>query len=288
MLKSKPVIGVANQKGGVGKTTIIRIVLEYLAKYLELKVLACDLDSQVSLSARYLDIVKNPITGQKEPPIHDSYSPNEYMQDDWDGRSTIANIFFGEPVIPYKTRIQNIEIAPADEAKLLKADTAKQYDILEQIHTQLYKFITLPDLQNEYDAFLLDTPPARGPITACAFKAMTHLIIPLELEMQSVEGLQGILTSWKQEALQRPPEYPLELVGILPNKVHSRRSSDAKFLKELEESIGEHIMPFKMFDRTDYPESDLNNRSIFELPNSNEAKKESIRLGKFIEKRIFV
>ena len=287
MLKLKPVIGVANQKGGVGKTTLIRIILEYLAKYLNLKVLACDLDSQVSLSARYLDIHKNPITGQKEPPIHESYNPEDSSQSEWDGRSTIANIFFGEPVIPYKTRVKNIEIAPADEAKLLKADGAKQHDILEQIYNQLFKFLMLPDLQKEYDAFLLDTPPARGPITACAFKAMTHLVIPLELEMQSVEGLQGILTSWKQEALQRPPEYPLHLVGILPNKVHSRRSSDARFLKELEESIGEYIMPFKMLDRTDYPESDLNNRSIFDLPNSNEAKKEGLQLGKFIEKRVF-
>lgn len=288
-MKYKPVIGTANQKGGVGKTTNIRIIAEYLAIYGNKKILLCDMDTQYSLSARYLGVHKNQVTGKKEPPIHPSYKPTDPSHQKWDGKSSIGNIFFGEGVRPYSTRIPNIEIAPSDEKKLSEAEDVKRQEIAELVYCQLYKFITSPDIQSAYDAFLIDTPPAKSsPLTMAAFKAMTHLIIPLEIETQSLEGLQGILTLWKQEALQRPADYPLHLLGILPNKVHSRRAHDKGLLKNLEKGhLKEYLMPMQLVDRKQYPEADYYNKSIFDLPEGDEAKIECIQLGKFIEARVF-
>lgn len=288
MQTSKPIIGVANQKGGVGKTTTVRILLEYFAILLKKKVLGIDFDSQYSLTARYLGIHKNPVTDAKEPPIHPDYNPNDPEQADWDGKSSIANIFFGEPVIPYSTLIKNLYIAASDETKLIKVADIKRSEMAEKVHHQLHKFLTLDDLQNDYDAFVIDTPPAKEHLTIAAVKAMTHLIIPLEMELQSLEGLQGFLTLWKQEALQRPADYPLHLLGVLPSKFHSRRSDDEKIYNDVKQMIGEEfLIPTKLVDRAQYPQVDIRNMSIFELPNSDPAKQECLKLGEFVKKRVF-
>lgn len=288
MLISKPVIGIANQKGGVGKTTTAKILLEYFALLLNKKVLGIDFDPQYSLTARYLGIHKNPVTDTKEPPIHPDFNPNDPEQSNWDGKSSIANIFFGEPVIPYSTRIKNLYIGASDEAKLTKIADIKRSEMAEKVHHQLLKFLSLEDLQNDYDAFVIDTPPAKEHLTIAAVKAMTHLIIPLEMEIQALEGLQGFLTLWKQEALQRPADYPLHLLGVLPSKYHSRRSDDEKVYNDVKDMIGKDLlMPTKLVDRAQYPQVDLRNMSIFELPNSDPAKQECLQLGKFIKERVF-
>jgi chromosome partitioning protein len=285
----KPVIGTANQKGGVGKTTTIRIVGEYFARYLKKKILFCDMDSQYSLSARYLGEDRNPVTDQREPPKHEIYNPDDPDHYDWDGKSTIGDIFYGQPVLPYPTRFENIDIAPAHEAKLSDAENVKRQDIADKIYYRLNQFISLPEVQNKYDVFAIDTPPAKNSIlTIASFKAMTHLIIPLEMETMAVEGLQGILTLWKQESLQRPADHPLHLIGVLASKYHSRRTSNKRMYDEIIKVIGtENVIPIKLFDRTQYPEVDSNKISIFDLPDSDEAKKECKALGEYIARRIF-
>lgn len=284
----KPVIGAANQKGGVGKTTIIRLIIEYIAKYSNKKILVCDMDPQYSLSARYLGIHKNPVTDAREPPIHTNYDVNDEDNKDWDGRSSIADIFYGKPIFPYDTRYNNIQIAPSDEIKLSLATQMKRHDAIELIHNRLHQFITLPEVQSEYDMFAIDTPPAKESLTISSFKAMTHLIIPLEMEAQAIEGLQGILTLWKQESLQRPADYPLKLIGVVASKFHNRRTNDKRKYEALVKALGEdYVVPIKICDRTQYPEIDDHNISIFDLPDSDEAKKECLALGEFVTKRVF-
>ena len=59
-MKTKPVLGFANQKGGVGKTTWSKIFSEYMAIIHKKETLGIDIDSQTSFTARFFGINKNP------------------------------------------------------------------------------------------------------------------------------------------------------------------------------------------------------------------------------------
>ena len=119
------------------------------------------MDPQYSFTARFLGIHKNQITDYKEPPQHPHYDP-QAANNGWDGKSSIANIFFGEKVRPYPTKIKNLDIVPSDEGKLFQAENVKRQEMAEKVYCQLYNFISLPDVQAAYDIFVLDTPPAKA------------------------------------------------------------------------------------------------------------------------------
>lgn len=286
---NKPVLGFANQKGGVGKTTCSKMFSEFCAIRKKKRTLGIDNDSQTSFSARFFGINKNPVTNQREPPIHPYYNSEDPKNVGWDGKSSIADIFFGKIPIPYPTSVEHLDIIPSDEGGLFKAENVKRQEMAEKVYGQLHSFITLPDVQSAYDIIVIDTPPAKGPLTISAFKAMTHLVIPLEIELQAIEGLAGLLQLWKQEAMSRPTNFPLNLVGILPNKVHSRRTSDKDLLDELRSDPGfsDYIMPVQMIDRKEIPLCDLEQKSIFQYPDSNPAKQEALDVCEYIYKRIF-
>lgn len=287
-MKSKPIIGFANQKGGVGKTTWSKIFCEYSSTVKKKKTLAIDIDSQTSLTARYFGIHKNPVTDYKEPPIHPDYNPKKKNVDESNGKSSIADIFVNKVPKPYPTRIKYLDIIPADQGALLKTENIKTQDITKKVYKPLQHFIFSKDIQGKYDIFIIDTPPAQGPLTISAFKVMTHLVIPLEIELQSIEGLAGVLQLWKQEAMLRTTDNPLKLIGVLPNKVHSRRNSDRDLLEELRNNPGycDYILPVEMIDRKEIPECDLEQKTIFQYPDKNPAKIEALAICKCIFKRI--
>jgi cellulose biosynthesis protein BcsQ len=101
--------------------------------------------------------------------------------------------------------------------------------------------------------------------------------------------LQGILQLWKQEALSRSSDRPLDLIGILPNKIHSRRGTDRDLLEELRANpeLADYIMPMEIIDRKTFPEADLQQKSIFQFPAGDEARKEAHTACEYIFKRIF-
>ena len=92
----------ATHKGGEGKTTNSIMLAEYCAIILNLKTLIIDLDPQANFSGRYVKMEYDPAyKGGKIPPFHPDFEPA--VDKDWNGRSGIANIFYGEDVIPYPT-----------------------------------------------------------------------------------------------------------------------------------------------------------------------------------------
>ncbi|KTD66449.1 putative chromosome partitioning protein ParA [Legionella santicrucis] len=280
----------ATHKGGEGKTTNSIVLAEYLALIKNKKVLSMDLDPQANFSGRYLQMTYDPAyQGGKIPPLHPDYEPD--VDIDWDGRSGIANIFYGEGVIPYPTQINNLEIAPAHSIRLQEAEAVTKHEVKEKVHLQIKKFVEDPEVQKAYDVIIIDTPPSKGPLTISAIKAATHLVIPAQMEQFSIEGIYGMLQLWKQETYARSKDNPIELIGILPNQVRNI-NIHKHFLNDLrnKEFTSKYVIPHEIKKRSVYTEilaENANPKSIFELSESSIERIEYENVCQYITNKVF-
>jgi len=283
------VIASATNKGGEGKTHVSILLSEYLTIIKKEPTLGADLDPQGNYSGYYIQLEYDPAHKDgKIPPIHPDYNPEE--DEDWDGRSSIANVFYGEELIPYPTSIPELEILPAHSYKLQEAEAVTKNELLEKVHLQLLRFVQLPEVQQTYKNIILDTPPSKGPLTISGIKACTHIVIPSQMEADSIEGIYGMMQLWKQETYARSPEYPIKLVGILPNKVrdvnlHTQYLEQLRTLESTKDFVLDHIIK----ERVVYGELRVkqeNPKSVFHLPESNAARKECMAVCESLLKRM--
>lgn len=286
------IIAAVNNKGGVGKTKVSELLAEYISTILKKKVLAIDLDPQCNFSQRYLKMDIDPVTPEGHtPPMHPDYNANNPEDYDWNGRSSIAGIFFGDLVVPYPTYIKTLDIAPGCAERLLSAESVRRSEVVEKVHKQLGKFLKGEDVQKSYDVVIIDTAPSKGPLTISAIKSATHIIIPAVMEAQPIQGVYGMLQLWMQESLNRDKKDPLQLIGILPN-MFKQTTLHLDMLGSLRDnsSIGKYIMPVKLGHRIAFAEVDSEEaspRSIFSLMEGSMAKKEALEVCEYISKRVF-
>lgn len=279
----------ATHKGGEGKTTNSIMLAEYAALIQRFKTLIVDMDPQGNFSGRYIRMDYDPAyKGGKIPALHPDYEPD--IDQNWDGRSSIANIFYGEEVIPYPTSIPNLELLPAHSIKLQEAEAVTKSEVIEKVHVQLKKFLSLADVQNNYEIIIIDTPPSKGPLTIAAIKAASHIVIPAQMEQFSIEGIYGMLQLWKQESYYRTQDNPIDLVGILPNQVRDIKLHK-QFLNGLckMKGVADYVMPHVIKKRAIYTEilvEEANPKSIFDLPENNLARKEYEGACRYIMERV--
>lgn len=281
----------ANNKGGVGKTSTSSLFAEYASKVLGKNVLGIDFDPQCNFSQRYLQMEVDPSAPEGWiPPLHPDYDPIEDTE--WDGRSSIANIFFGHEVVPYSTYIENFDIAPANADLLLRAEQVKRQDVVEKVHKRLKEFLALPEVQETYDLVVIDTAPSKGALTRCALKAATHLIIPSKMEDKPVQGVYGMMQLWMAESVERDNNDELKMVGILANMFRKNASLHKQIYEAMKshDTFGKFVLPSVIGDRIAFAESDTANpapRSILDLPDSDKAKQEAMVACELIAERVF-
>lgn len=286
------IIAFLNNKGGVGKTTCSKLMAEYLSTVKNIPTLGIDFDPQCNFSHQYLSMEIDPAAPEGlMPPIHPDYNQDDLDDEDWDGRSSIAEIFYGQGVVPYPTYVENLDLAPGHAERLLAAESVRRSEVVEKVHKQLLNFLNSPDVQATYKAVVIDTAPSKGPLTVSVIKAATHIVIPSVMEEQPVQGIYGMLQLWMQESLVRDKNKPLTLVGVLPNMFKQTRLHK-DILKSLEDnsSIGKYILPVKLSQRIVFAEidaEDANPRSIFNFPDQHIAKSEALEVCEFIAGRIF-
>ena len=287
------VIVPCNNKGGVGKTCISAILADYFSKVLHKRTLIIDLDPQCNLSQRALTMDVDPNNPDGHiPPLHPDYNENSEEDNDWDGRSSIADIFLTDNgVIPYPTSNDYLDIIPANAAHLLAVEQCRKEDILEKIHNRFDDFLSMEDIQSSYDYVVIDTAPSKGALTRSAMRGATHIIIPSPMEDKPIRGVFGMMQLWMQERKRRDDGNELNLIGILPNMFDGRTALHTSMYENLmaNEAIAPHLMPVKLSRRITFAENDTEvsmPKSLFDFPNSNKAKQECVAVCEYIMDKI--
>jgi chromosome partitioning protein len=236
-------ISFANQKGGVGKTSITLHTSGALAE-LGKKVLAIDLDQQGNLSSVFIDnIYTLPLT--------------------------VADILLedGVPIkdVIQKTPLENIDILPANlalsdlDARLAGDDDA-QYYLLEE----------LEDIEKQYDYILMDCPPSLGRATRISLVAADYVIIPIECQEWAVKGSSQLLSYI--DKVQKRANPKLDIMGFVINKFDSRRSIEVSYKEVLRENYGDRILKTEFKNNVQYTEATTARLPITKyLPNSAQA-----------------
>ena len=128
------VICVAQQKGGVGKTTVARLLCEHFARAGR-STLGIDMDQQCNLSARFLSMEQHSELGDGfVPPVHPELASNPEAGD---GRSSVADLFMGGEALPYATSIPNLDILPGFSQKLSTIELVDKAHVKERIYDRM-------------------------------------------------------------------------------------------------------------------------------------------------------
>ena len=182
-------IGICNNKGGVGKTTICFCLGGALAE-MGKKILLVDMDQQGSLSSSFLPDIHNlPIV------ITDTL-----LDDQKSIKGTIM-----------KTEFENIDIAPANLSLGRIED-----ELLSERDSHYYLADKLEEIQEEYDIILVDAPPNLGLATWSVLTASEGAIIPLEAQDYSVKGtgcVHGVI-----EKVRKRANPNLTILGYIINR----------------------------------------------------------------------
>lgn len=186
-----------NQKGGTGKTTACVNIAAGLASQGK-KVLLMDLDPQANATLSL------------------GLEPEPLALDIILGKANLKDII-------QETSRQYLEIAPGSE------DLALVTSQLEGKQNRIKK--TIASLDNKYDYVLIDCPPALSLLTINALVASQGLIIPIMATYLSLEGLKRLLSTINMVREHLNPG--LEITGILPNMIDSRRILTLNVLETL-------------------------------------------------------
>ncbi|HJL57973.1 MAG: ParA family protein [Pelagibacteraceae bacterium] len=204
------IISIANQKGGVGKTTTA-INLSTAMAAIDKKVLLVDSDPQGNASTG-LGIIED----YRTPSLYDLLSSGEY----------------DEKVIK-KTSIPNLDIITSTQdlaaSEIELADVKNREEQLKNIINKI----------PGYDYFFIDCPPALGLLTINGLVAASSVIVPLQCEFFALEGLSALTNTIELIKQNFNPE--LEIEGVVLT-MHDKRNSLSDLVeKDVREFFGKKV-----------------------------------------------
>ncbi len=303
MSKNPEIVGIFNQKGGVGKSLVSTILAEYAAIKAHMNVLCVDLDLQCNSSDYWVGMENSPQSaGGQLPPIHPEYVEGDPDFVGIEPRSTIADTFYGKEILPYETYINpkngfkgKVDCLLGHPALLEKINTEfsnESGQIETKVINRLKEVLFNEYIGEEYDLVVLDTGPSRSPIFRSAIRCATHALVPFEPEEKSLQGINAMIQVIQSENFSRSDEEQLDLIGLIPNKVRINTKLHKSTLDMLQERLSNIMLPQDLYlpHSTAYPERDIkgiNPKSIFQISKQHTALKHSETLCNHILNTIF-
>ena len=211
------VISLVNQKGGVGKTTT-SINLASSLGHLGKKVLLIDLDSQ-SNATTGLGIERNKFKNSIYTVIMDACDIKDAI---------IKTPFKNLSIIP-----SVIELAGADVDMIQISSQNPDYVMTQQLKLQIDK------IRDRYDYILIDCPPALGILTLNALTASDSVLIPIQCEFYSLDGVNLILKTIL--SVQKKANPKLEIEGVLLTMLDGRTLLGLEVVEDVRKFFNEKV-----------------------------------------------
>jgi chromosome partitioning protein len=227
------VLSIANQKGGVGKTTTSINLAAALAQH-QLRTLLVDLDPQGNATLSFLD------TSNLTPSVYD----------------VLVDPQVGAEQAVRTTAYPSLDVLGA-RISLAKAETK----LVGEFDSHFRLKDKLDSVRDRYDYVVIDTPPTLGVLTVNALVASTHLLVPIQASYFALEGTDDLLETY--EKIRARPNPQLEFLGVVIT-LHDRRTVLSRDIqRQIREVFGDKVFRTTISKSVRLEESPAYKQSIF-------------------------